>query len=103
MLTKQLLESYKPDQIFATGEIVDGPLGIQLTNSGNQLRWVAVRGRIPDWAIYCLGTARDIHSRAHSTFSETYVRDYGDKLYEEESILRLMPCDEEALKLYRFR
>jgi hypothetical protein len=52
-LTLQDLKELAPNSIFASGEILDNPEGVNMTGSGKMLRWVAVRGGIHDWAIYC--------------------------------------------------
>lgn len=80
MLTKAMLEVMPPNTIFATGEIVDNPEGINMTNSGKILRWIAKRGWIYGWTIL--------------------VRE-GDKVTGEHNIRKLVPCDDEAWKLYR--
>ena len=81
-----------PDSIIATGTTIDSPEGLNMSNSGKKLRWVAVRGGIYDWAIYA-------HFAIHS---ETYVRQQGDKVYGEHHIKRLVFCDDEAFALYRY-
>ena len=77
--------------IFAKGEIIDSPDGINMMNSGKQLKWVAVRGYIHDWAIYC-------HL---ADCSYKYIRDFGDKVHSKETIRKIVPCDDEAFKMYR--
>ena len=52
LLTVEVLDFLEPIQIFATGQTVDSPEGVNMSNSGKQLRWVAVRGTINDWTIY---------------------------------------------------
>jgi len=57
-----------------------------------EIKWVAVRGQgYYDWAIY-YGLPND---------SEEHIRFYGDKMFTESVIKRLVPCTEEAYKLYR--
>ena len=90
MLTIKKLKAMKQG-IFDTGEAIDGPDGINMTNSGKMLRWVAVRGYVYDWTIYC-GLAEQ---------SESYIRDMGDKIYSRDVIKRLVACDDEALGMYR--
>jgi hypothetical protein len=77
--------------IFATGVALDNPYGIHMTGSGKTLRWVAVRGGAPDWKIYC--------HFAEKTQEE--IASNGDKVHDEETIRRLVPCTDEALKMYR--
>jgi len=91
MLTLKQLKEMKPG-IFAKGETIDSPDGINMENSGQQLKWVAVRGLIHDWAIYC-----------HLTdYSYEVVRDVGNKVTGEQNIKRLVSCDDEAFKMYRY-
>ena len=91
MLTLQKLKEMKPHTIFLKGEIVDSPDGINMENTGRQLRWVAVRGGIHDWAIYCHLAEKDWD----------FIRTQGNKVSGEENIKRLVSCDEEAFEMYR--
>lgn len=91
MLTLQQLKDMQPDSIFATGTINDGPTGINLANTGKTLRWVACRGGIHDWAIYA--QAED--------WSEQRVKEMGDKVHNRDNVQKLVPCDDEALAMYR--
>lgn len=79
------------DEVFATGILPNSPDGIFMTNDGGKLRWVAKKGRINDWAVYCHWDYK----------SEEYVKTNGDKLFEETHIQRCVPCTEEVMKLYR--
>ena len=81
-----------PRAIFALGESIDSPEGINMTNSGKLLRWVAVRGGIHDWAIYCHFVEK----------SYEWIKDYGDKVCSEEHIKKLIDCNDEAFKMYRY-
>lgn len=92
MLTIKQLKEMKPNTIFAKGEIVDSPDGININNSGKQLRWVAVRGGIHDWAIYCHLAEKEYE----------WIKDWGDKVHSEQNIKKLVPCDDEAFKMYRY-
>lgn len=89
-LTKKRLEEMKPGP-FATGTVSDNPVGVHMTGSDRLLRWVAVRGYAPDWAIY-------IHYAEHD---QQYVADSGDKVSNEHNIKKLVDCDDEALRMYR--
>jgi len=91
MLTLKRLKEMESDTMFLKGESVDSPDGINMINSGKQLRWVAIRGGIPDWAIYCHWADKDWD----------WIKRQGDKVYSEETIKRLVPCDEEAFEMYR--
>lgn len=92
MLTLEKLKAMQPGLWFATGLTTDDPKGINMNRSGKQLKWVAVRGGIWDWAIY-------IHW-AESSIG--YVASNGDKVTFESHIKKLVPCDDEAFKMYRY-
>lgn len=92
MLTLKQLKEMEPDTIFATGEALDSPYGINMSNSGKLLRWVAVRGGIHDWCIYCHFADRDIE----------WIKRHGDKVCGEEHIKKLVECNDESFKLYRY-
>ena len=92
MLTLEKLKEMKPDTIFAKGEIVDSPDGINMTNSGKMLKWIVIRGGIHDWAIYCHLAEKDYE----------WIKDYGDKVHSKENIKKLVSCDDEAFKMYRY-
>lgn len=79
MLTIEDLKAMKPETIFASGN-VDG-----LT------KWVAVRGRIWDWAIY-IGIF---------TWANEEIARAGIKIHDEAMIKMLVPCDKEAFDMYR--
>ena len=86
MITIDKLKAMEPG-IFASGFTTDDRLV-----RGMDLKWVAVRGYIHDWAIYY-----------HYEFSkEEYVRDHGDKCFTKKVIRELVPCDDEAFAMYRF-
>lgn len=91
MLTLKKLKEMEPGTIFDSGLIVDSPEGINMTNSKKMLKWVAVRGGIHDWCIYC----------HWSIVSHDYVKRHGDKIYSKDNIKKLVPCDDEAFKMYR--
>jgi hypothetical protein len=68
--------------VFASGNALEGH---------RPFRWVATRAKIHDWAIY-------IGERAMS--NEDILR-YGNKLHDDGRIRELVPCDDEAFKMYR--
>lgn len=91
-LTVYALELLEPRATIATGFAPDSPEGINMTNSGKSLRWVAVRGQgAPDWAIYCHWSWRDVE----------WIKRMGDKVHDRKTIKRLVPCTAEVLKRYR--
>jgi hypothetical protein len=91
MLTVQLLKELLPDTIFASGFAKDAPGGLNMRGTGRKLRWVATRGGIHDWAIYCYWNG----------FSDEYIQQHGDKVHDLETVKSLVPCDQEALEMYR--
>jgi len=93
MLTKQALMDMNPGEYFRQGLTIDNPSGVNMANTDKMLRWVAVRGEgYWDWTIY-------IHE---AIFDDWEVAREGDKVSFKEHIQKLVPCDEEALSLYRF-
>lgn len=91
MLTLQQLKDMPDHTVFAHGTTSDDAAGINMANTGNQLRWVAKRGGYHDWAIY-------IHFAYND---EEYIKTNGDKVTGEANIKQLVPCDDEAYKMYR--
>lgn len=91
MLTLQMLKDMDIEQRFATGLAMDEPDGLFMSGSGRPLRWVAIRGRVHDWSIYC----------HFAKFDEDYVAKSGDKVCNPKHIKMLVPCDEEAFAMYR--
>ena len=93
MLTIAMLKAMPPCTIFATGKLFDASDGLFMANTGRMLRWVAIRGEIPDWAIYC-----------HFAFdkSTSWIAQNGDKVIYKVHIRKCVLCDDEALNWYRF-
>ena len=92
MLTLQDLKAMPPFTIFASGITIDNSDGINMTNSGKELRWVAKRGGFHDWCIY-------IHL---ATNNMDFVASYGDKILNEDNIKKLVQCDDESYAMYRY-
>lgn len=128
-LTLEMLKNMQPDTIFAHGyaEILhpwfnhikqpkesggdawfDGDLKLEIPYSRYRLvKWVAIRGGIHDWAIYHSNDA-NINPNDHLDGTEhldapweTIARS-GAKLRREEEIKSIIPCDDEAFKMYRY-
>lgn len=81
-----MLEAMPPETAFATGVIHEPRL------YKDPVRWVAIRGRIDDWAIY-------YHKEE---FGIPYVMENGDKCFTKEVIKELVPCDDESFGAYRY-
>lgn len=86
LLTLADLKAMPPDTIFATG-ITEDPRPYN-----EPVRWLAVRGGIHDWAIYYHLPEKTIE----------WIRDHGDKCFTTPVIRELVPCDDEAFKMYRY-
>lgn len=88
------LSELNPGEIIAQGITTDDEKGINLDNTGNKVKWIAVRGDIADWAIYV-----DNPHTPKQTFDE--VRRTGDKVNFDVHIEKLVPCTPAALGAYR--
>jgi len=86
MLTKEMLEAMPSDTIFATGVVNEPGLYRE------PVRWLAVSGGIADWAIY--------YHKEESSMS--FIRNHGDKCFTKDIIKKLVPCNEDAFKAYRY-
>jgi hypothetical protein len=93
MLTLKMLKDMPPNTVFARGEIVDSPEGINMSNTGLLLKWVAKRRQYHDWCIYCL---------FGDTNSFAVIERVGDKVCDKNNIKKLVPCDDEAFKMYAY-
>jgi len=92
MLDLQMLKAMPENTWFATGVAMDVQGGLFMMNTGKELRWVAVRGGMWDWVIYCHFSDQDIGEIAR----------VGDKVCSENHIRMLVPCDDEAFAMYRY-
>jgi hypothetical protein len=92
MLDIQMLKAMPPQTVFASGMALDTPEGLYMAGTGKLLLWVAVRGGIHDWAIYCHSVPTDIEETMNA----------GDKVTFKGNICRLVPCDDEAFAMYRY-
>lgn len=93
-LTLSKLQAMQTGEIFKHGLSIDSPRGINLTGSGAVVRWVAVRGQAPDWAIYV-----STHRGGFDDFYFTSL--HGNKIHDTITIKRLVPCSPEAQAAYR--
>lgn len=91
MLTLKQLKDMPPGTIFASGIVKDSPEGINMVNTGKDLKWIAKRGYIHDWTIYI----------SWANVPEIEVAQYGDKIFTEANIRKLVECDQEAFEMYR--
>lgn len=94
MLTLEKLKAIKPYEIFKSGDTIDNETGCNMMNTSRVLTYVACRGYIHDWAIYC--------QYKDECWSLEQIHDNGEKVTSEQNIKRLVSCDEEAFKMYRY-
>jgi len=92
MLTLNQLKAMPPHTVFATGFLLDTPEGLFMASTERMLRWVAIRGEIHDWAVYCHFAENSIED----------VKKVGDKVGLESHIKKCVPCDDEAFEMYRY-
>lgn len=92
MLTVEQFKNINPGEKFASGVLPDDPSGINMTNSGKNLRWVAIKGYGDDWCIYTFWAIYD----------EEYISKHGDKVIMKDNIKKCVPCTEEVFKKYRY-
>ena len=88
MLTYKELEKMEPRRIIGAGYLNDPRLYKEGT-----VKWVAVRGQAPDWAIY--------YHHVDKTFD--FVAQQGEKIVFSMDLVReLIPCTDEVFKKYRY-
>lgn len=91
ILSLQQLKDMQPNTIFATGET---SVEDYWDNSKEmQINWIAVRGGIHDWAIY--------YQLVEKNWSDSEIRNMGEKMHNEVSIKKCVSYDDEAFKMYR--
>lgn len=91
MMDLTQFEKIEPGEIFASGTIEDSPKGINMANTGQELRWIAKKGFGNDWAIYC----------HWNKFSDETIARMGQKVASNDNIEKLVPCTIEMLNRYR--
>lgn len=119
-LTIKQLKQIEPHTIFAKGETLiehpwfnnDAPNKVNGKGEPDKngkfvkVRWVAIRGGIHDWAIYHsldanLEPSRYLGGFSHLEVDWNRIADHGAKIHREDDIKRLVPCDNNALGMYR--
>jgi hypothetical protein len=91
-LTKEKFDKINHGDVFAKGNTIDCQEGVNMSNSGRELRWIAKKGYGYDWAIY-------IHFAINS---DEWIERSGDKVTSEKNIRFLVPCTDEVFKKYRY-
>jgi len=121
MLTIKQLKEMKPDTIFAKGEAMikhpwfssyeyarkEGAYKTVNKQGLTKIKWVAIRGGIHDWAIYHsldanFEMADCLDGDSHLQVGLERIARGGAKLRREDEIKKLVPCDKESFKMYRY-
>lgn len=111
MLTVEKLKAMQPWEIFAQGEGIDDWKIFNIWWEWWHVQWVAVRGKWHhDRAIYYHLSNVEEQAKADDIVDKIYLWGWdddhiarvGDKLTSERTIRAIVPCDEEAFKLYRY-
>lgn len=82
--------SLKALKMMVPGEIIGKG---QASINGSEIKWVAVKGHVVDWAIY--------YTTAVGS-SYILVKDMGLKMISKKIIRSLVSCDDAAFKRYRY-
>ncbi len=112
-ITLATLKALEPHSIFAAGYGImehpwfnDAVKTLLPDGRSTEIRWVAVRGGVHDWAIYHSLTANFIQADylddpAHLEVSDERIRDHGAKVHNEQLIRAWVPCTDGAFAWYR--
>ncbi len=117
-LTLKKLKAMKPG-IFASGvglimhpwfndakPVSEGGT-LEKDGRSTKVKWIAIRGGIHDWAIYHSMDANLVHADyfddpIHLKASNDHIARGGAKLHNADKIKEFVPCDDEALAMYRY-
>lgn len=111
MLTVEKLKAMQPWEIFASGEWIDDWKLFNIWWEGKNIQWVAVRWKgYYDWAIYYhLYSMKEAKKQNdmidyfyHTAWNILWISTNWDKLTNERTIREIVPCDDEAFRLYRY-
>lgn len=102
MITRELLESLSSEDIIASGYFMNTPGDVYLADDYGYgkirklVRYVAVRGTVPDWAMYY----EDLYEDISTHWSDDKIARMGHKI--PKSLVRnIVTISDEALNLYR--
>lgn len=91
MLTYDEFVALPAFELFAHGMTNDKPGGLNIMGTGKSICWVAVKGKINDWAMYC-GWSNNIE----------HLMQFGDKVLDKTNITNVLKVDEQVLNCYRY-
>lgn len=90
-LTKKVIGEAEPHSIIKEGVTTDDEHGLNMTGSGENLRYIIFRGGIADWCIY-----------THRTeFPASYIQAHGNKPHSRDFIENIVSFNEEVWEMYR--
>ena len=90
-LTQELLDATPPFGLICTGLAMDDEDGLFLANTNKELKWVAKKGAVGDWAVY-----------AHfSSNSVDFVLNAGDKVQSKRNLEVILEFSDEVYSKYR--
>lgn len=97
-LTLQEFSQIPNGQIFRSGVCFNTPGELYMTNERlmDKLIWVAKKGEVEDWAVYCLW----YENKEGSEVCNMVAR-FGQKVHGAEAIQFAVPCTDEVFSLYR--
>lgn len=113
VLTVEALKRFAPHSTFAAGYgfiehpwFNDATVTLEPDGRSTQVRWVAVRGGIHDWAIYHsldanFVAAPYLDDPCHLDVDDERIARGGAKLHSERLIRAWVPCTDEAFRWYR--
>lgn len=109
MLTLGKLKAMKPGAMFAFGTVKDAPGFCNMAGTGKEVPWVAVRGDVPDWAVYAQNPyyieSKDplvVHVGYAGFWPFEKVRREGDKVHTRANVEACVgPVTEDAWAAYR--
>ena len=81
-----------PDTIISKGFTTDSDDGIHIDGTKQKLKWIAKKGAVNDWSIYC-------HS---AKLPDIEILKNGFKVRHPDEIQKLLPCTKDVLTRYRY-
>jgi len=89
-ITDEMFKKAEHNTIFATGYAEDTAEELNLWQEGLLYRWVAVKGTVDDWAVYCDYTCR----------TDEFIKHLGNKV-PEASVRNIIRVSDELFERYR--
>ena len=98
-ITTSLLDNVGAGSIIAYGMFRDSKDGCNMNETRRMLPWVAVRGKVNDWAIY--------YQPAHKLINNIYwsnkkIASHGKKIILKRNVEKLVEIEDEVWGRYRY-